>query len=100
MIVAPKFLLLPIAVLAATPHICAADVVQLDARDGSSSIIGHLRSYSDERYQLDTALGHLLVHRRLVSCQGAACPDIGLQTDAEQAPAMAPGEFCPSQLSG
>jgi len=48
---------------------------QLHSHDGTVSMTGGLRSYTEGRYELKAALGVLLVSANMVWCEGAGCPE-------------------------
>ncbi len=58
----------------AVPTITTAEQIELRSYDGSASMAGKPTGYNDGLYQLETALGSLMIAASRVQCEGAACP--------------------------
>lgn len=68
------------------PMTALAEEVQLHSHDGSTHMKGDLLRYQDGRYELDTALGVLLILARVVACEDDTCPsDTLVLSDMEAA---------------
>lgn len=59
-----------------SPLAASAEVVNLVANDGSSTIAGDLISFEDNFYTIKTTIGEMRISAARVSCEGAACPTI------------------------
>ena len=58
----------------------AQDVV-LETNDGSTTISGKLMSFEDGFYTIKTALGNMRLSAERVSCDGDACPNLGVSDE-------------------
>ena len=66
------------AVLLSTPAM--ADTVTLKTLDETFSVQGEIISFDGQNYTVQTAIGNVVVAANLVTCEGAGCPVIEVET--------------------
>lgn len=66
------------AVLLSTPAM--ADTVTLKTLDETFSVQGEIISFDGQNYTVQTAIGNVVVAANLVTCDGAGCPVIEVET--------------------
>lgn len=67
---------IPVAALSLITTGAFAEVVNLKSLDGGTTLSGDLVEFDGNNYVIKTLVGEMSVDALLVTCEGAACPDI------------------------